>query len=620
MSNIKKILSLTVCFVLLTNTLAYADTVIIGAAPTSNDKAIVQNASNNSTFLQNQYTGPGTMPSSSNNLGTSPLMAGISYDNSVGQQAAMIDANGVSNNKPVASSDKKSTAAAGLSGPQSTGVIYNNAVTTGGTSSTSDNGPVSKESSGPSGSSSNNSGTSAVIGADGSYISGSGPAAGNPTAPSASKTVVSNVPTNSGQTNISTGTIKYEAIEVEGKKPTISAPAGLVVNASTRQIYFSKGGFGSYAPAALTNLVTAYVLLSYKTLDDVLVVSDQAVKNLEAGASTANLKAGDTITVRDALGALFVKSCCDVANVIAENVAGSNEAFVAIMNQVVMNLGCVGTVFANPTGLNNDIQKTNTYDVAVIMDAVTMNENIKIMLGLTRYKLPATNSRGALNLISKNSLLDKTSSQYYKGVVASRLGYTSKAKYTMASMIDYNGNKLIAVVLKANGSQFSDTKKLLDFGKVACVAAGVKKITNSSSNVMTGQIQTLLNTVQNTSVSAKDTNGSWQKDAHGWYFIKTDGIRANNEWIKVNGKMYCVDSTGYMVTGWREFSNGKMYYFDPTNGEFRYNTWVNTDKGAFYLQADGTLAKADAGKTTNITTSVGTYTIDDTGKAIAKVN
>ena len=95
---------------------------------------------------------------------------------------------------------------------------------------------------------------------------------------------------------------------------------------------------------------------------------------------------------------------------------------------------------------------------------------------------------------------------------------------------------------------------------------------------------------------------------------------ANNEWIKQNGKIYCVDSTGYMITGWRQMSNGSMYYFDPAQGELRHGTWVNVSTGAYYLQDDGTLAKAPKGQTKQITTSVGTYTIDENGKAIAKVS
>ena len=119
--------------------------------------------------------------------------------------------------------------------------------------------------------------------------------------------------------------------------------------------------------------------------------------------------------------------------------------------------------------------------------------------------------------------------------------------------------------------------------------------------------------------SAGDVAGTWQKDSKGWYFIKANGQSASNEWIKQGGKVYCVDSAGYMITGWRQMANGEMYYFDPTTGELRFNTWVNVSTGAYYLQADGTLAKANAGSTKNITTAVGTYTIDENGKAIAKV-
>ena len=75
-----------------------------------------------------------------------------------------------------------------------------------------------------------------------------------------------------------------------------------------------------------------------------------------------------------------------------------------------------------------------------------------------------------------------------------------------------------------------------------------------------------------------------------------------------------------MITGLRQFSNGNSYYFDPTSGELRYNTWINLSTGAYYLQADGSIAKASAGTVTNITTPVGVYTINDTGRAIAKIS
>lgn len=632
----KKFLSITICLVLLATNLAYADTVVVGMAPGSESKSMNANAT--TTYLQNQFTGPGLLPNSSTTNMT-PIQ-GVSYDYSVGQALSNIDSNGAENKGPTV---KTITSPAAHNAELSTVSGNTNVITNGATSgrvqdntSTSDGGPTVHEISSPS--------------ADGMSLQSD-----NNTGPGVSQNnvgVANPVPSYSTQSGgeginatqqvdtfavTNNGTILYTVNNgIQAVKPSISAPAALVVNASTRQIYFSKGGLDPYHPAALANLVTASLLLTYKRLDDVLAVSHTAVTGLESGASTAGLKAGDVITVRDALGAMFVRSCCDVANVAAENVAGSIPNFVALMNQTVKNWGCVGTNFINPTGLNSDAQVTNTYDAAIIMDKVTSDPTLKLMLQQQAYVLPATAHRGAKSLSTTNQLLINGNKNRYAGI-ASKLGYTSKAKYTVASQIDYNGQRLIAVVLKANGSQFTDTTKLLNYAKVASLEAAsagtaYNTVLNVANNV-SAQAMAATNIAAATSmasvnvgsgtnaflVSTGDTAGTWQKDAKGWYFLKSSGQSAANEWIKQGGKVYCVDSAGYMITGWRQMSNGEMYYFDPNTGELRFNTWVNVSTGAYYLQADGTLAKADKGTIKNIVTSVGTYTIDENGKAIAKV-
>lgn len=396
-------------------------------------------------------------------------------------------------------------------------------------------------------------------------------------------------------------------------KPNVSAPSAIVVNATTKEIYYFKDPFTGYSPAGLANLMTAYLLLQHKQLTDVLVVSARAVNNLEDGATTAGLHAGDTITVSDAIAAMFIKSCCDVSNCVAESVGGSIENFVAMMNQTAKAIGCVSTNFTNPSGLNNDLQKISSYDMAILLDKVTDNPSLAYLMTLPAYTLPATAHRGPLLLTTKNSLIIPGSSRYYNGITGSRMGYTSKALYTMASYVIHNGQKLIAIDMKANGTQFNDTTKMLDFAKKAStegIAGAQSALVAQASQV--AQV--------NTNVQA-ETLGTWQKDATGsWTFILSTGQKASNQWIQNNGKIYYIDGNGYMITGLRQFSNGNSYYFDPTTGELRYNTWINLSTGAYYLQADGSIAKASPGTTTDITTPVGVYKINDTGKAIAKIS
>lgn len=653
----KKILSFLLCFMLILPNAVYADTVVIGAAPGTTGKNQSQAAT--TTYLQNQYTGPGTVPNSST-TGTSPIQ-GFSTDTSVGQTYAMVDNNGVADSGPnyqtITSPGAHNAYLA--SNTNTAKVIANGASFTGNNDTgTEDKAPQVTEIKAP------KAGGEYEIESSGAYINGEwvpnyGPGysksgntnttnTSNTTNTTNTTTTQSSIPSyttggsanHNTQVNYNTGIIKYDVNpNIQAQKPSIQAPGALVVNATTRQIYFSKGGFDAFHPASLANLVTAYLLVSSKGLDDVLTVSQTAVSNLESGATTAGLKAGDVITVRDAIGAMFVKSCCDVANVVAENVAGNIPTFVGLMNQTVKNWGCVGTNFTNANGLNSDAQVTNTYDMAVIMDKVTSNAALKLMLQQTKYTLPATAHRGTKTLTTSNLLLVNGNANHYAGISASRMGYTSKTKYTIVSELDYNGQRIIAVVLKANGSQYTDSKKLLNFAKVASLEAGASG-TNYAQIQNQAQMQYQANNAANAANAAAavsnasnasnassavpttgdDTIGNWMQDSQGWYFIKANGARANNEWIKQNGKIYCIDSTGYMIKGWRQMSNGNTYYFDPISGEFRFNTWVNVSTGAYYLQADGSLAKASPGTTKNITTQVGTYTIDENGKAIAKVS
>ncbi len=631
---LKKVVALFTIFNLLFSTFTYADTVVIGSAPGTNDgRTMSANAS--TAYLQNQYTGPGLAPNSSL-TGLTPIQ-GINYQQSNGQNPVAYGANDHAPTTSILYSPS-SKLTGDTTSTVNTSVLASNYVNynTGSGESVSSGGPtVSHESMSPSREKSTNNITdtntpSAVT----------GPTAN--TTQQASTAAVS-----------ASNEIVYKANDnIQAAKPSINASGAIVVNATTRQIYYAKGGFTTFHPASLVNLVTAAILVANKDLEAELTVSASAIAGLESGATTAGLKAGDKIKVRDALGAMFVGSCCDVANVVAENLAGSVEAFVNIMNQTAKSWGCLNTVFTNPTGLNNDAQKTTTYDMAIIMDKATANPTLKLMLQQSQYVLPATSGRAAKTLNTRNKILVKGDANYYEGISASRLGYTSKALYTIASELDYNGNRIIAVVLNTKNAQWTDTKKLLNFAKVASLepaaqnaeryetsfntnnsgaGSGVVNAPVTASNQLPvsgyqgqGTAQNYntnqANTQNQVTTQNGDTAGSWAKDSTGWYFVKSSGARAVNEWIKENSKLYCVDSKGYMITGWRQMSNGNTYYFDPSTGELRYNTWVNVSTGSYYLQGDGALAKANAGQTMNITTSVGTYTIDDTGKAIAKVS
>lgn len=258
----------------------------------------------------------------------------------------------------------------------------------------------------------------------------------------------------------------YQQAAITTPLPSISAPAFIVINATTKQIYAGKDYNTKYEPAGITNLMTAYLGSTHKAMNEDLNCSLAACKAVDKDAFIAGLDGGDKISLTDAIASMFVRSCADSANVIAENVSGSIASFVELMNQTAKDIGCTNTNFVNPSGLNNDGQLTTAYDMSLIMDKVTANDELVKLLSLSQYTLPAAKRRDKLMLFTRNTILNKESPNYNADVTCSRMGYTSKTGYTMASMCNYKGNRLIVVILKAKGSHFEDTKKLIDFAKL----------------------------------------------------------------------------------------------------------------------------------------------------------
>ena len=135
--------------------------------------------------------------------------------------------------------------------------------------------------------------------------------------------------------------------------PQISAVAAVVIDQASGKVLYDKDMNAEHYPASTTKLMTAMVVLERSSLSDVVTFSKSATTNLESGASTLNLTEGDQLTVEQCLYGLLLKSANEIGNGLAEHIAGSVDGFAELMNQKAAALGCTGTHFANPHGLNN---------------------------------------------------------------------------------------------------------------------------------------------------------------------------------------------------------------------------------------------------------------------------
>lgn len=386
-------------------------------------------------------------------------------------------------------------------------------------------------------------------------------------------------------------------------KPVIAAEGAVLMDASTGNVLFAKNGETKFYPASITKLMTALLVAENCGLDDKVTFSATATTGLEAGAVSINMVEGDVMTVRQSLYALLLKSANEVGNALAEHVAGSNAKFADMMNAKAAALGCANTHFTNPHGLNDTNHYTTPHDMALIARAAFQNDVVKTVASTRTYTLPATiKNPSGLSVTMGHKMLNPGDSRYYPGVIGGKTGYTSKAGNTLVTVVEKDGVRLIAVIMKSKSTHYTDTKALFDYGFELAKAGAVGSLGSSAGGTGTGAAATGTNTAGS---SAATSGKGWVQDSNGWYYVKDDGAKAANEWVTVDGQKYWIDSNTYMAKGWRQI--GGHWYFLRSNGAMAKNQWEKVQENGlwFYLGADGAML-------TNATTPDGNR-VDENG-------
>lgn len=250
----------------------------------------------------------------------------------------------------------------------------------------------------------------------------------------------------------------------------IESEAGIVMDADSGAVLFGQNIHVQKAPASITKILTALVVIENSSLDDTITFSHDAVYNVEDGSGNKNsIEEGDTLSVRDCLYLLLMRSSNQAANALAEHVGGSRDGFVKMMNEKTAELGCENSHFANPSGLNDDTQLTSVYDMALIASAAYKNDTLLTISKDKSYRLPATkNNPGGVTIQPEHKLLittDTESPNYYPYAVAGKTGYTSIAGQTLVTYAIKDDRRQIAVTMKSTqATHYQDTIALMDFG------------------------------------------------------------------------------------------------------------------------------------------------------------
>jgi D-alanyl-D-alanine carboxypeptidase len=246
---------------------------------------------------------------------------------------------------------------------------------------------------------------------------------------------------------------------------TLASEAAVLMDADTGTVLYQKNMHEVLYPASITKIMTAYLAVQELHSDQVLTVSSTAVNAVSRTSSHISLTAGEQLTAEQALYALGMESANDAANVLAEAVAGSLEAFAEQMTAAAQSLGAENTNFANANGLPNSEHYTTAYDMALITAAAWKVEGLAKYFSTVNYTLPATNMSDARIFQNKDRLLEG-GQYYYEGVQMAKTGWTTAAQGTFAAVVTQGDVTLVVVTMKSPQleDKYKDTHKLLNYG------------------------------------------------------------------------------------------------------------------------------------------------------------
>ena len=239
----------------------------------------------------------------------------------------------------------------------------------------------------------------------------------------------------------------------------LNAKSAILMEEATGNILYESNPDERLPIASVTKVMTMLLIMEAVdsgkiSLDDMVTVSENA---MSYGGSTMFLETGEQLTVNDMLKGIAVASANDGCVAMAEHLAGSESAFVDMMNEKAKGLGMENTHFMNTNGLDEDDHYSSARDVAIMSRELMKHETIFNYTSIWMDTLRG----GKFQLANTNKLI-----RFYDGANGLKTGSTSKALCCLSAAAKRNDMQLIAVVLGAptSAERFASAKSLLDYG------------------------------------------------------------------------------------------------------------------------------------------------------------
>jgi len=228
------------------------------------------------------------------------------------------------------------------------------------------------------------------------------------------------------------------------------------------------------APASLTKIMTALLVLEREPLDRVVTVSRGAAA--ESGARIG-LRRGDRMTVGDLLAATLIFSANDACRALADHVGGDRERFVTLMNARAGKLGLKATRFSNPCGHDHPRHYSSAQDLAVLAETALENETFRDLVSRRQQQIRTVDGKRRFDLRTSNHLLGR-----YPGTAGVKTGRTPDAGACLIALAQREGTRVLLVMLHAR-NRWHDAAAMLDR---AFIRKGKVPFANSSSVELQG--------------------------------------------------------------------------------------------------------------------------------------
>ena len=250
--------------------------------------------------------------------------------------------------------------------------------------------------------------------------------------------------------------------------PEITSETGVLMDADSGTLLYSKGGDEIRYPASITKIMTLLLAVENCSLKEDVVFTETGTRDISWDSGNIGMQVGEVMSMRACLYALVIRSANEVAAQIAEHVGGTEQHFVDMMNERAAQIGCTNTHFVNANGLHSEDHYTTVYDLYLMFNAAMQHEEFLQMLQEKEYQASYQAADG-----TTVEAVWSTTNQFTKGdvtvpdgvtAVGGKTGTTTAAMSCLVQLFeDAQGEQYVAIILgcKERGILYQEMQTFL---------------------------------------------------------------------------------------------------------------------------------------------------------------